>query len=97
MAEPALHGCEGPGEIVTRKAGRRADQSIGTGLLCTRWDRADAPPRGWAESRRKSNVPVRDGNQRTPCIARQMSHEVGFVRRPLPTPKSRQARRLTKP
>jgi hypothetical protein len=46
MAEPAPHGCdhEGPGEIATRKAGHRADQSIGTeigtGLLNTRWDRA---------------------------------------------------------
>jgi hypothetical protein len=46
MAEPALHGCEGPGEIVTRKAGHRADQSIGTGLLSTRWDRAGRPAAG---------------------------------------------------
>jgi hypothetical protein len=32
MAEPAPHGCdhEGPGEIATRRAGHRADQSIGT-------------------------------------------------------------------
>ena len=64
MAEPSPHGCdhEGPGEITTRKAEHRADQSIGTEIWCrTAWHMmgSGGTPRRGDGLRTADNLPFR--------------------------------------